>query len=189
MYKLLKSAGLALLILIPFSAQATIMELSGDGNYSGSVEGDNNWLNSNAFPNGVDFWTFEATTPGTLAVDIESDIDFGISVYAGKIMEDFTALFFDNSGDFTDGSLTYVDGTPAIPLPGSSLSNVALLSSGFFTIAVGGDNGLNMDGVFDYVMNVTTASEPATVPEPSSLALAAVGGLALWVRRRTNRSA
>ncbi|MGP4845537.1 PEP-CTERM sorting domain-containing protein [Marinobacter sp. 1Y8] len=187
MHSLLQSASLALLVLIPYTANATVMSLSGDGEYAASVDTDNAWLEENTFSEGVDFWTFEVTTPTTLSIDIASAIDFGISVYAGEIMDEFQAIFFSNSGDFSDGSLTYVAGTPAIPMPGSSLDNIMLATSGFFTIAVGGDNGFGMDGPHDYTMTVAGLSSHE-VPEPASFALLLAGGLALVARRRTNRS-
>lgn len=187
MRSLAQSAALALLVLVPYTANATLMTLSDDGVYTGSVDTDNAWLEENTFSDGVDFWTFEVTSPTTLSIDIASAIDFGISVYAGEMMDEFQAIFFSNSGDFSDGSLTYVDGTPAIPMPGSSL-DFMLATSGFFTIAVGGDNGFGMDGPHDYTMTVAGLSSH-DVPEPSSVALLLAGGLALVARRRAHRSA
>lgn len=183
MRSLIQSAGLALLVLLPFSANAGIMELPGDGEYTDTVDSSNAWLTEDTFgDNNVDFWTFEISAPTTLSIDIESDIAFGISVYMGQIADEFASMFFSNSADFTDGSLAYVGGTSAIPGGSSSLSGLFLETPGFFTIAVGGAEGIDMMGPFEYAMTVATA---AAVPEPSTLALMLAGGLALVARRRS----
>ncbi|WP_168203188.1 PEP-CTERM sorting domain-containing protein [Marinobacter fonticola] len=187
MRSLIQSTGLALLVMLPFTANAGIMELSGDGGYSEAVDSSNGWVTEDTFTgDNVDFWTFEISEPTTLSVDIESDIAFGISVYMGQIADEFATMFFSNSGDFTDGSLTYAGGTPAIPGGNSSLSSLFLDSAGFFTIAVGGAEGFDLSGPFNYTMNVATA---AAVPEPSTLALMLAGGLTLVARRRSAKNA
>lgn len=187
MRSLIQSAALALLALLPFTAQAGVMTLPADGQYVDSVQSSNAWVTENTFTeDNVDFWTFEITQPTTLSVDILADISFGISVYMGKIADEFATMFFSNSGDFTDGSLTYVGGTPAIPGVGGSLSGLFLDTPGMFTLAVGGAEGFDLPGgPFGYTLNVVTA----TVPEPSSLALMLASGLALFARRRSAKNA
>lgn len=181
MRSLIQSAGLALLVLMPFAANAGIMELPADSQVTDTVDSSDAWLTEDTFSsNNVDFWTFEVSEPTTLSIDIESDIAFGISVFMGQIADEFATMFFSNSSDFTDGSLSYVGGTSPIPGGDSALSNLFLGSAGFFTIAVGGAEGFDLPGPFGYTMDVVTA---AAVPEPSTLALMLAGGLALVARR------
>ena len=140
------------------------------------------WLVDAAAGNGVDFWTFSAG-PGelNLSVSITSDLDFGISVYAGIVGDDFGTeiIGFDNDGDFGDG--VFIAGTPTFPTAGSELLGVLLPGPGDYTIAVGGDGASGFAiGPFDYSITATAVPVPAAV----WLFGSALAGLATLTKRR-----
>jgi hypothetical protein len=168
---------------IPAIASAAVITHGdiGNGSYSGTVTSSNAWITSNALDgDAVNFWTFSATANALLSIVVEStDIEFGLSVYSG-LVDDMELLFagFDNAANFGDNQ--FVAGTnPVTGAIGTSLLNVLLPFTGFYTIAVGGEMGFDFPGSFDYTMRVN-------VPEPETLGLVAIAllGMTFALRRR-----
>ncbi|WP_156413645.1 hypothetical protein [Lacimicrobium alkaliphilum] len=160
-------------LLLTFSplSQADILSFAGDGDYNGSVTGDDGWR-FNMGSGEMDFWNFTLDQETSLSVNIVSDIVFGLGLYSGELQTD-PGFMFSNTGDFSGlfgESMSYIAGTdPFTPFSGNSLSNI-MLSAGSYTLALGGnDAGFDMFSDFDYSMNIST--QAAAVPEP------ALGGL------------
>ncbi|HTE39963.1 MAG TPA: PEP-CTERM sorting domain-containing protein [Steroidobacteraceae bacterium] len=179
---LLRIVALAV-AFIPGLAGATTIS-AGDLTYGGSVAGavDNSsaWITSSALDgNAVNFWTLHADAGNSVSVIVNSfDIEFGVSLYQG-LVDDFELLFagFNNSGNFGDN--IFVAGTnPVTGLVGTSLLDIVFPTTGFYTLAVGGEAGLDFGGRFAYTMDVTK------VPEPGVVVLLAMGlGMLLLARR------
>ncbi|MBT1064202.1 PEP-CTERM sorting domain-containing protein [Bowmanella sp. Y26] len=164
MQALLKSAGLALILLFGATSQAAIIPMTLPGNVTGQVMGEDAWQMDDTA--GVDFWTFEVTEAGSYSFSVSSAINFGLSLFSGTLTADPGFLFFHDQS-FTslfDGELVYVGGTaPYVPGVGNMFG--INLAAGSYTLALGGnDFGPGFDSI-DYGLSV------AKVPEPSLLVL------------------
>lgn len=191
MYKHFKGimATLALIVAgaAAGTAQADIITTTGNGTVSGSVNGYDGWLNEDTFTGGIDFLVFEADPETLFSIDVSSDIDFGLSVYEGLIVNE-SGIPFSNSGDFFDFNsfLTYVGGTPMFAALGSSISGMLLSTGGWYTVAIGGDDIFGSTGSIDYIATLASASAQA-VPAPALPALLVAGFVALGLSRRHSR--
>lgn len=184
-----KLANLALLIMMTgtfTSAQAGIIHTDANGTVSDTVNGYDGWLTEDTFFGGIDFLVFETFVDSLFSIEVVSEIDFGISIYEGLIVNDDSIPFINND-DFFDFSstLTYIAGTPSFSAIGSSLSNVALTNPGFYTVAVGGDDFFGPADSVSYTASLNT-NAVESVPAPSLPALLAIGllGLRLSSKRR-----
>lgn len=164
------------------SANATLISghIATGGRYAGVVTSSNAWITSSALDGQmVNFWTFDAKAGDSLSLSVSSSaIEFGLSLYQG-IVEETELLFagFNNAGDFGDN--VFIAGTnPVTGALGTSLLDIFLAEGGFYTIAVGGEQGLSFDGQFAYDMQVTR------VPEPGTLGLLAAAMLTTFGMRR-----
>jgi len=160
-----------LLLSLTTTANALIAgDVTGGGSYADSVASDNGWIVESAAGNGVDFWTLNATAGDTIAIDITSSIDFGISIYSGAVSDDL-GFAFNNDGDFIDPisfePASYIGGTNGLFGEfGSQLSALLLPATGIYTIAIGGDLGFGgFGGPFNYQMDIdiTPVSAPAGI--------------------------
>jgi hypothetical protein len=174
----------AVMAAASFADDANAAFISGDatvsGNYAGAVTSSNAWIASNAIDGQmVNFWTIDANAGDSLSLFVTSAaIEFGVSLYRG-IVDETDLLFagFNNAGDFGDN--LFIAGTnPVTGALGASLLDIFLADAGFYTIAVGGEQGLSFDGLFAYDMEVTR------VPEPGTLGLLAAALLATFGMRR-----
>ena len=184
MYLFLRMASLVALLTTATAANAIFTgDVTGGGVFTDDVSSADGWLLNNAAANGVDFWTFTVNNPSTISIDIDADIDFGISLYFGAVADDL-GIAFDNAADFIDPLTSelgsFIAGTPNIGVAGSSLADVFLGAAGIYTIAVGGaDFGFN--DPYAYTMTVDISS----VPAPATLWLTASGliGLCGWLKK------
>jgi len=151
---------------------------------SGSVGGFSSFLNSGT---GVDYWQFNgfAGTTVTFTVNrLNGNLDPVLSFYRGTTTAD-TSLF--NSGA-SWGGLTFIgsldDEHPPFVTPGPDgdpFGSFVLASAGAYTVVIGGGNSTDA-GSYPYRLTVTVA---APVPEPSVVAMFAVGLAGVgWLRRR-----
>ena len=170
-------------LLVAVQANAAIMSLGVPGSASGSLNDESGWLNGDT--TAIDFYTFELTADTDLSFSLDTDFtSMGMSLYSGALMMD-PGFLFDNGGDFFDFagvSLTYLTGTnPFVPGAGSNELIAGILGSGFYTLAVGGNEGFSF-GPFDYALNATAVS--ANVPGPATfgIALMMLAGM-FWTRR------
>ncbi len=183
---ILASLFLFTVLTIGTTAQATITgDVTGGGTFSDNINSDNGWITESPAGNRVDFWTFTAQANDVLSVDITSQVDFGISVYFGEVMDDL-GFAFNNNGNFTDPTTsnvgTYIDGTNGFfGTVGSSLSNITLANAGIYTIAAGGDLGFGASGPFSYSMDIGITN---AVPEAATLPLIFGGMISLMMMRR-----
>jgi hypothetical protein len=176
----------SLIVLLSGASVATSANFTGDvtggGVFSDNVSTADGWQMNNASANGVDFWTLTIAGPSNLSVNIDSNIDFGISVYQGAV-SDALGFAFDNAASFEDpisfefGS--FVAGTPSFGFAGSSLAGILLETAGIYTIAVGGAD-FGFAGPYQYDMNVNVSS----VPVPAAVWLFASGLIGLIGRTR-----
>jgi PEP-CTERM motif len=178
----------AMLVAATFAQSANAIPISSGnvgagGDFAGIVTSSNAWIGSNAIDGEmVNFWTFDAHAGDSLSLFITSPaIEFGVSLYRG-VVEQAELLFagFNNAGDFGDN--VFVAGTnPVTGALGTSLLDILLSDAGVYTIAVGGEHGLALDGPFAYDMKV----EVTRVPEPGTIGLMALGLFAMLGVRRS----
>lgn len=190
MKKKFKLANIALTIMLTgtvCSAQAGIIHTDANGMVTDTVNGYDGWLSEDTFMDGIDFLVFETLVDSLFSIEVASEIDFGISIYEGLIVNDNNIPFINND-DFFDfnSTLTYIAGTPSFSAIGSSLDNVALSNPGFYTVAVGGDDFFGPTDSVAYTASLNT-NAVESVPLPSLPALLAIGllGLRLNTKRRT----
>ncbi len=175
----------ATLAFMPATHAAITGDVTGGGIFFDNVDTDNGWIVESAAGNGVDFWTLTASENAVLSVEITSNIDFGISVYAGEVSDDL-GFAFDNNADFSDPITfelgTYIGGTNGdFGEAGSALFDLLLPQAGIYTIAVGGDLGFGgFGGPFDYEMDIKVVPIPAALP----LLLSGLLGLFAFSRKR-----
>lgn len=174
------------LLLLPVASFAQVLsgDVTGGGSFDGTVTSSSAWIESNALDGDqVNFWSFTANAGDVLSLVVESQaIEFGVSVYQGVVEQ--MELFlpgFSNFGDFGDN--VFVAGTnPVTGALGTSLLNLVLPTSGVYTIAVGGESGFPLEGLFAYNMDVSIT--PVPLPAAFWLLGSALAGLGVFGRRR-----
>lgn len=168
--KYLPKAIFALVMLCTTSfSQASIIDLPLSGSLTDSVTGDSAWLLEDTFGDGLDFILFEVTDSSVVDIILNASIDFGLSLYSGTLVNDF-AIVFNNSSDFFDfnSDLTYITGSdPFVPGAEDMLSGINL-EAGFYTLALGGSEGLfDSTSEYAYELSVDINSTATSVSEPS----------------------
>jgi hypothetical protein len=158
-------------------------DVTGGGLFTGSVTRDDAWILENPL-NGdeVNFWSFSGVAGQTLSIFVTSDVlDSAVSLYSGVLNSEFELLVpgFAHSADFA--GLSYLTSSPFWGTPGNdvSLLDILLPTTGFYTIAVGGE-GFGGIGNFDYAMSVSAIPIPAA----AWLFGSAVAGVLALRRRR-----
>lgn len=184
---------LGLLFCVVFSGTAVAApmhytgDISGSGNYSGSLDINFGWGNPpfalNSWSDDIDLWAIDGTAGDKLSLALSSDnVALGFSLYFGEItFDDLLGGSFDNDGDV--GSATYLTGA-SIWDSVQTLQDFVLDQSGMYTLVIGGKDFGGYSG-YSYDMGVVHAS----VPEPSALLLLSAGlfGLVGLRRRRMAR--
>lgn len=183
--KQLLAACVACLLAMNVSALPSYYsgEILGSGVYEDTLTNNNAWINPPVFglnSNGKDvsLWGYNGTAGDALSLDVSSLGDFigGISIYYGEVSsQDLLLGLFNNSGDF--GLVDYIAGTSTF-MADSSLSDIRLDLSGFYTIIVGGKSAFGWEDNYAYSMSVTA------VPAPGALLLLLTGLLSMVVLRR-----
>lgn len=186
MKNIIRAVGLWAVLLLPVASFAQVLsgDVTGGGTVNGSVTSSSAWIESNALDGDqVNFWSFTANAGDVLSLVVESSaIEFGVSVYQG-VVEQMELLIpgFSNYGDFGDN--VFVAGTnPVTGAIGTSLLNLVLPTSGIYTIAVGGESGFPLEGLFAYNMDVNVT--PVPLPAAFWLLGSALAGLGVFGRRR-----
>lgn len=175
----MKSFVMIVVLLCSFQLKALPLhyfgELSGSGNYQGTVTSASSWVNPplfglNSWSEQVNLWGFEATAGDLLSVDMLTGSDFvgGFSIYFGEITaQDLLLGLFNNSSN--TGSALYIGGTSTF-MADSWVNDLLLSYTGFYTLVAGGKSGFGFGTEYNYVLNVAQTSVTA-VSEPASLAL------------------
>lgn len=166
-------------VAAPVTYEGTLFD---DQVNAGSVGGFSWYLDQGA---GVDLWRFFAVAGSTVtlsAARLNGNLDPAMSVYLGLTTADISS--FRSSNDW--GGLTYLayfddENAPNIPGPfGDPGGALAITTTGWYTVAVGGGSGSSDAGPYGYQI----AAE-GTVPEPTSVLLVAIGlGCLVGTRRR-----
>lgn len=186
MKNIIRAVWLWAVLLLPVASFAQVLsgDVTGGGTVDGSVTSSDAWIQSNALDGDqVNFWSLTANAGDVLSIVVESPaIEFGVSVYEGVVEQ--MELFipgFSNYGDFGDN--IFVAGTnPVTGALGTSLLNLVLPTSGIYTIAVGGESGFPLEGLFAYSMDVNIT--PVPLPAAFWLLGSALAGLGVFGRRR-----
>ena len=173
-------------LLVAVQANAAIMSLNIPGEATGSFSDESGWLNGDTAE--IDFYTFELNADTDVSFSLDTMFtSMGMSLYAGEIMMD-PGFLFDNSGDFFDfagTSLTYVTGNDAfLPGSGDNALTAGLLDAGWYTLAVGGNEGFSF-GAFNYTLTATGVA--TTVSEPSTFGIVLMMLAGLCYSRRAQR--
>jgi hypothetical protein len=187
MRNIIRAVWLWAVLLLPVSSFAQVLsgDLTGGGTVESSVTSSSAWIESNAIDGDqVNFWSFSANAGDVLSIVVQSSaIEFGVSVYQGVVEQ--MELFipgFSNYGDFGDN--LFVAGTnPVTGAIGTSLLNLVLPASGVYTIAVGGESGFPLEGIFAYSMDVSIT--PVPLPAAFWLLGSALAGMGVVRRHRT----
>jgi len=188
MKNIIRAVCLWVVMLSPAASFAQVLsgDVSGGGSVASSVTSSDAWIQSNAIDGDqVNFWSFTANAGDVLSIVVNSSVlEFGVSVYQGLVeAQELSPIFggFSNYGDFADN--IYIAGTnPVTGGLGTTLMDVVLPFSGAYTIAVGGESGFPLAGVFAYDMDVTIA--PVPLPAAFWLFGSSLAGLGVFRRRR-----
>lgn len=188
MKSIIRAVCLWVVLLLPVASFAQVLsgDVTGGGTVNGSVTSSDAWIQSNAIDGEqVNFWSFSANAGDVLSLVVNSSVlEFGVSVYQGLVdAQELSPIFggFNNYGDFGDN--LYVAGTnPVTGAIGTSLLNLVLPTSGIYTIAVGGESGFPLEGLFAYTMGVTIT--PVPLPAAFWLLGSALAGMGVFRRRR-----
>lgn len=158
-------------------------EIFGSGVYEDTLNSNSAWVNPpvfglNSAGKNVSLWGYQASAGDEVTIELSSRDNFigGVSVYYGEVSSsDLLLGLFNNSGDF--GLVEYIAGTSNF-MSDSTVNDIRLLMSGFYTIIVGGKSGFGWDNAYRYEMKVTA------VPAPSTLMLLVTGLFCVVVLRR-----
>lgn len=167
-------------LLLTQGAQAGIFSLDMLAGQTGNVASDNGWLDEDT--QAIDFYTFELTTETLLDFSVVAPGSVGLSLYASQLVSDPGFLFSNSSDfiDFTGNTYQYLAGTNAFyPGAGDNTLVAGWLNAGWYTLAIGGNEGFDLGG-FDYTLTATAGA--MEVPEPASFAifLTLFTGLIVW---------
>lgn len=162
-------------------------EISGSGNYSGSLDINFGWIDPpfglNSWGDHVDLLQIDGAAGDTLSLALSSDeLALGFSLYYGEISAaDLLIGLFDNDGNI--GSASYLTGA-SLWSSIQTLNDFVLDYSGFYTLIVGGKDFAGYSG-YRYDLNVVKTS----VAEPSAFLLLSAGlfGIVGLRRRRLAR--
>lgn len=186
MKSIVRALCLWAVLLLPVASFAQVLsgDVTGGGTVTGNVTSSDAWIQSNPLDGEqVNFWSFSANAGDVLSIVVNSSaIEFGVSVYQGLVeAQELFIPGFSNYSDF--GNNLYVAGTnPVTGAIGTSLLNLVLPSSGVYTIAVGGESGFPLEGLFAYSMAVNVA--PVPLPAAFWLLGSALAGMGMFGRRR-----
>ncbi|MBU3023443.1 PEP-CTERM sorting domain-containing protein [Aestuariibacter sp. A3R04] len=175
----------ASLVLAPM-AQAGLFTLNLPGDNTGMLATNDGWNMEDTMS--IDFYTFELMSDTELDFTVSAVSSIGLSLYAGEMTTD-PGFLFSNSGDFIDfmgNNFAYITGTnPFFPGAGNNALNTGNLIAGWYTLAVGGNEGFDFGGT-EYVLTSTYRQVQASEPATFSVILLALAGL-LWQQRRMQR--
>ncbi|WP_339725959.1 PEP-CTERM sorting domain-containing protein [uncultured Paraglaciecola sp.] len=162
-------------------SQASIIDLPVNGKVAGSVIGDSAWLLEDTFSDGLDYILFEVTEASLVDIVLNASIDFGLSLYSGTVGNEY-GIVFENSRNFSDffTDLTYITGSnPFVPGSPDFLTGISL-AAGFYTLAVGGSEGLGdtfSDYAYDLSVDINAKAAPVSEPSIVLLMLFSIGGM------------
>ena len=169
------------LALAPLSASSAIIyegTLEDGAVYSGSLESESGWSESNG--SRVDFWSFDGTAGESISLFAGSDTtDVAFSLYTGTPDSFSQPFYFNNGGDWDLFSLVTLSSTAG----DESLKDFILPETGIFTLALGGEVPPYLadgEGTWTYDVQLTRS---AAVSAPGSLGLLALGLLGLGAMR------
>jgi len=187
MKNLIGSAALLAAFALPLSAQAlTSGDLTGGGNFAGTLTSASAWVNSNPIDGTeVNFWTFTGNAGDTWSFVVTPNtgtaIEFGMSLYLGEVAAiDLLIPGFDNEASFANA--VFVAGTPAFGAAGTELLDLVLGATGVYTLAIGGEEFFAAGSEFSYGLQASVA--PVPLPGAVWLLGSAVAALGAARRRR-----